>query len=104
MLEVSLDLNAVALKSILQIVTALRESLRWRCLLFYYATFGADSFSIAEEAIIGIDIFSNFLFVEACVLICSCLFAFSAVALAQGFPTFFLPCTPSAFRQTSMYL
>jgi len=23
--------------------------------------------------------------------------------LAQGFPTFFLPCTPSAFRQMSMY-
>jgi len=23
--------------------------------------------------------------------------------LVQGFPTFFLPCTPSAFRQMSMY-
>jgi len=23
--------------------------------------------------------------------------------LQQGFPTFFLPCTPSAFRQMSMY-
>jgi len=26
------------------------------------------------------------------------------LALQQGFPTFFLPCTPSAFRQMSMYL
>jgi len=25
------------------------------------------------------------------------------IGLAQGFPTFFLPCTPSAFRQMSMY-
>jgi len=24
-------------------------------------------------------------------------------SLEQGFPTFFLPCTPSAFQQMSMY-
>jgi len=27
----------------------------------------------------------------------------STIHLDQGFPTFFLPCTPSAFRQMSMY-